>query len=106
MEPVWRSYGDPAQLPVQPEAFGHPGHGPGDRLVRGTRERADRETTASVYLPLARGTRRPRLRAGRRSALYATGRVATVGIACAWHRGHGTAAAVDPHLKAAFAVAD
>jgi arginase len=38
--------------------------------------------------------------------LLATRRVAAVGIACTWHAGHGAAAAVDPHLKAAFAAAD
>jgi len=35
--------------------------------------------------------------------LLATGRVAAVGIACTWHPGYAAAAAIDPHLKAAFA---
>jgi len=38
--------------------------------------------------------------------LLATGRVAAVGIACTWHPGHAAAAAIDPHLKAAFAAAN
>jgi arginase len=39
-------------------------------------------------------------------ALSATERVAAVGIACTWLPGHTAAAAVDPHLQAAFAAAD
>ena len=35
--------------------------------------------------------------------LLATSRVAAVGIACTWHPGRAAAAAIDPHLKAAFA---
>ena len=35
--------------------------------------------------------------------LLGTGRVAAVGVACTWHPGHGAAAAIGPHLRAAFA---
>jgi len=40
--------------------------------------------------------------AGALRMLLATGRVAAVGIACTWHPGHAAAAAIDPHMKAAF----
>ena len=35
--------------------------------------------------------------------LLGTGRVAAVGLACSWQPGHGAAAAVGPHLRAALA---
>jgi arginase len=41
--------------------------------------------------------------AGALRMLLATDRVAAVGIACTWHPGHGAAAHIGRHLKAAFA---
>jgi arginase len=35
--------------------------------------------------------------------LLGTGRVAAIGVACTWRPGHGAAAAVGPHLRAALA---
>jgi arginase len=35
--------------------------------------------------------------------LLGTGRVAAIGVACSWRPGHGAAAAVAPHLRAALA---
>jgi len=35
--------------------------------------------------------------------LWATGRVAAVGIACTWYPGHGAATHVRPHLSRVFA---
>ena len=35
--------------------------------------------------------------------LLGTGRVAAVGVACTWRPGHGAAAVIGPHLRAAFA---